>query len=275
MTDATQARIIRTWEPVTVTIAGRPTTLKIKRQTLKEFSNFDRLFARAMNAESDRLVMVRRPGDEMERRERVVLSAQRVSDYQSALDIIETLATEPTTDRMKELITLARTILAEVQPNEHFVIEDDEIKRRRILELTDQERANYERLKQADNESFEQAAMEGLSKYVRVVPGQISIEDDETGEITDVTTGEQLQRALSTSWELIQILLAIKRANTVTDQEKNESGSPSTSKTSSSERDPKATGESPVVAGSAGPLGSATTGDATPSATTPSGSTVM
>lgn len=275
MTDATQARIIRTWEPVTVMIAGRPTKLKIKRQTLKEFSHFDRLFARAMNAESDRLVMVRRPGDEMERRERVVLTAQRVSDYQSALDIIETLATEPTTDRMKELITLARTILAEVQPNEHFVIEDDEIKRRRILELTDQERANYERLKQADNESFEQAAMEGLSKYVRVVPGQISIEDDETGEITDVTTGEQLQRALSTSWELIQILLAIKRANTVSDQEKNESGSPSTSNTSSSERDPKATGESPAVAGSAGPLDSATTVDATPSATTPSGSTVM
>ncbi len=265
-----------TYAPATITIGGHEIALLIKRQSVQEFAAFDRLFFRAMNNEADRLILVRRPGEEMARQERVVLSADRVAAYQASITLIEgsDLASMP--DVVAQLLALVRQILGEVQPNEAWAIDDEEIKRRRRLEMTEQERANYERVQKADQEAFEAAVLQGVTDFIRVVPGQITLQDEDTGAVSDVTTGAQLLRCIgSESGVLFRLLLLIRTANTLGDQEKNASGSRSTSNSSSSARDPKATGELPQIAASAAPLVSVTTGAVTQTVPSPSGSTGM
>ncbi len=265
-----------TYAPATITIGGNEIALLIKRQSVQEFAAFDRLFYRAMNNEADCLILVRRPGEEMARQERVVLSADRVAAYQASITLIEgsDLASMP--DVVAQLLALVHQILGEVQPNEAWAIDDEEIKRRRRLEMTEQERANYERVQKADREAFEAAVLQGVTDFVRVVPGQITLRDVDTGVVSDVTTGAQLLRCIgSDGGVLFRLLLLIRTANTLGDQEKNASGSRSTSSSSSSARDPKATGEPPQIAASAAPLVSVTTGAVTQTVPSPSGSTGM
>lgn len=261
----------RTHAPVVVTIGGREIALRIKRQDVGEFAAFDRLWWRAINGEADRLILVRRPGEEMERQPRVVLSAQKVDEYRAAVEIIAVAGADAET--VPKLIAMVLAILNDVEPREDFVIPDDEIKRRRLLEMTDQERANYERVKKADSEAFETAVRDGLHKFVRVVPGQIALEDED-GQTVDVTTGDQLAQCIGGEPGLLfRLLLEIRRANTLGDDEKNASGSRSTSSSSSNERDLKVTGAPPAVAATADLPGSVMTADATAPATSLSGST--
>lgn len=268
-----------TYEPATLTIAGVEIALRIKRQDVGEAADFDRLFFRAMNPEADRLILVRRPGEEMERVERVVLSADRVNAYRASVALIQAAQTgtlEAATAAAESVAMIANQILNEIQPSEQFVIDDEEIKRRRRLEMTDQERANYERVQAADRAAFEANVRKGLDAYVRVVPGQITLVDEDTGERVDVRTGAQLSRCIgSENGLLFRLLLLIREVNTLGDRAKNGSGSHSISSSSSSGRDPKASGAPPAAAPTVAPPDSATTAAVTPSEPSPSGSMVM
>ena len=265
----------RTYAPASITIAGHPIALRIKRQNINEFAEFDRLWHRAFVREADRLVIVRRPGEEQERRSQIGLSVERQTGYAAALQIIEASPSEKVEEVVAKLVKLCRQILTEVTFSEDWLIPDAEIKRRRMLEMTDQERVNYDRAVAEDQAAFEAAVHKGLKDFVRVVPGQIAIED-EAGQTVEVTTGEQLEQCIGSEPNvLFEILLEIRRANTLSDLEKNGSGSPSTSSLSSSERDLKAHGAPPAPAEAAATTDSATTAGATLLETSASGSTVM
>lgn len=263
----------RTYAPATITIAGHEIELRIKRQNLNEFAAFDRLWWRAFVKEADRFVLVRRPGEEQEREVRAGLTAEQQSGFVSALDRIEASTDETAENKVPQLLMLSRQILVAATTNEPFVIADAEIRRRRLLEMTDQERANYDRAVAADEAAFEAAVRKGLKEFVRVAPGQIAVETED-GATIEVLTGEQLLEHCigSEANVLFDILLKIRAANTLADLEKNDSGSPSTSSPSSSERDPKVHGEPPAAAVTAAAKDSATTAAAMPPVTSPSGS---
>lgn len=275
--------LFRTWEPATIALGARTLRLRVKRMTVDEFAEFDRLFYRVMQRDADRMVLVRRPGEEQERISSVVVSQEQVDGFYATLEMLSQAGTthiarraEQTitpTERAKQLHLLCEAILGAIQPNERFVIEDEEIRRRRLLEMNEHERHNYERMLAEDRAAFETAVCKGLHAFVRVEPGQLSLEN-EVGEVEDVTTGAQLELCLGAFPDhLFRVLMAIRSANALSDDEKNGSGSPSPSESSSNERGPKTPGASSTPAETAVPTPSATTAGATGRAKKPSGGT--
>jgi len=80
----------------------------------------------------------------------------------------------------------------ETTPDGAFVISDEEIQRRRLAELTPEQRAEYERYREDEEQHARAFVTKMIEQHVSVLPGQIEIEDLATGESRDVTTGAEL-----------------------------------------------------------------------------------
>lgn len=266
--------VLRTWEPRTITLNGRPLHLLIKRQRVNEAADFDRLYFRAMHPEADRLIMIRKPGDEQAMVERAVLSIDRLAAYREALRFIEGAAGEAAPEEVAtKLALLVREILTAVEPNEVYVISDAEIVRRRRLEMTDDQRRTYDALRQKDDEAFQVAVQTALYEYVRVPAGQLKLDED--GSLTEVTTGRHLELCLGGQvHKLLEVLALVRAVNVLGDDEKKGWRSRSTSSTGVSEPRPIPTGAPSAPVTPAASTASATPeAVAPPAATSPSGST--
>lgn len=264
------ARRIRTYEPRSIDLGDNTSlTVGIKRLSVTEANLFDRLFWRAMLLESERLVLVRRPGDEQERQTTTAISAARLAELQR-----EAAALADGDGPAVKAFLLAA--LDELRPTDRWVVPDEEIRRRRLLEMTDDQRARYEAIVEEDKRALAAFLSEALAQFVNVHPDQLEIEDAVTGEVTPVTNGEQLARCFGARQDLLQAIVhAIRDVNELSAVQKNGSGSRSTSSTSLPARDPKATGgSSEPTAAPADSSASVTTGAATPTVMNPSGATV-
>lgn len=139
-----------------------------------------------------------------------------------------------------------------------FVISDAEIRRRRLVDMTPEQRADYQR-QHDEEEAFARAFItDAISRYVTVVPGQIE-EVDEAGAAHDVTQGADLVRLYGARMDvLFGVFTAIASENTLSVPQKNDSSSRVASTPSSDAREPN-----PGTAASAADAPSATSGAVT------------
>lgn len=248
-------KTIRAWEPETIEIEparrdgdgniiepAETIRVFVKRLTVDEATKFDRLFWRGVSNEAERLVLVRRPGEEQERQTMAAISSERLETLKNDLS---TLESSP-----EAAFGVLRDLLAELAPTDQFIVPDEEIRRRRLLEMTDAERTRYELVRKQDAEAFGLFLSDALQHFVRVEAGQIEFIDDK--EVTvDVLNGEQLAMCYGARPDILRnISMAIRAHNELTDAAKKDWRSRSASNSSSKERDPKATGGSsaPIAA---------------------------
>lgn len=275
-------KIIRAYEPATIVVEperraedgsivpAETIEIRVKRLTVQESATFDRLFWRGVSPEAERLVLVRRPGEEQQRVADVAMTAARLEALRQ-----EATALEQSGGSAWPLLT---SVLTELMPTDQFLVPDEEIRRRRLVEMTDGERTRYDRLRAEDAEAYGRFLSEALGQFVRVAPGQLAFEED--GEVRDVLDGEQLAKCYGARTNILQqIALAIRAINEMTEAQKNDWRSRSDSSTSSTGRDRTAT-NLPITGTSSAPTAgrvdrsdSAMTGDAMPTAASPSGAT--
>lgn len=240
--------------------------VEVKRLTIDEQATYDRLFWRAIGPEAERVVLVRRPGEEQERTSGSAISAARLAELLMQLPALE--------QAPADALPVLRTVLDELVPTDQFLIPDDEIRRRRLIEMTDGERARYERLRADDSEAYARYLSEGLRKFVKVPPGQLEYVD-EHGVVTPVTNGEQLALCYGSRPEVLrQISFAIRAVNEMTEAQKKGWRSRSASSSFSPERGLIVTGDG--LAPIAEPVdrsGSVTSAAVMPTETAPSGLT--
>lgn len=265
---------IVSYENVPIDIDGDSITIQVKRLSIEEHATFDRMFWRGVLSESDRLVLVRRPGEELARTEAPALTESRLAALQAQ---VETLAESP--EDLAAAYTKARTeltkLVADLTPGSAFVVSDEEIRRRRLVEMTEEQRASYERLRMEDVQAYASFLDEAIGQYIRIPAGEVSWVDADTNAESDVITGKDFARCFGARAEVLQqVALAIRSVNQLSDLEKNDWRSRFASRPSSTGRGQTATGASPDrTVGRADPSGSATSAGATPTAASPSGAT--
>lgn len=269
---------VNTWEPATFvyTPAQRDATgaittpavlveVEIKRLTVNESGAFDALWYDAMVGKADRLISARRD-DELAQR---IISAVSADELEAAEREAARLATlEPASAGVAAREAYV-ALLERLQPTDVFVIPLAEVRRRRLAEMSAEDRARYDAALEADRKAQIALIERAITDYVRVKPGQMFIDD------LEVTTGADLGRAIGSRGDVTSELLALVRGiNLMNDAEKKAWRSRSTSRTSSSTRDREAPGSSPEgVALSVSAAGSAASEGAMPTAASPSGVT--
>jgi hypothetical protein len=104
---------------------------------------------------------------------------------------------------------------------EIFTVSDDEIRRRRLIEMSDDERARYEQ-QAAEDDAYTSAFCEDvIRRYVWIKPGVKVIFDIEGGQPIDVSTGESIVRAFAGNLDIMRELVrAIKDENTLSAADK-------------------------------------------------------
>lgn len=78
---------------------------------------------------------------------------------------------------------------------EDWSIPDDEIRRRRLLNMTADERAEYERVVQEDEAAALEFLVQTITAHLRLEPGQVQTVDEATNDERDVLTGEDFVAA--------------------------------------------------------------------------------
>jgi hypothetical protein len=152
-----------------------------------------------------------------------------------------------------------------------FAISAEEIRRRRLVEMTDEQRAEYNRLHDEEEAFAAQLMEEMLSRHLRIKPGQIEVEDpDGVLPSAEVRTGEEFVRMFGGRDEVLGAAFrAIYIQNILPESVKNSLSSQSASQPGSSgseQTDPKVSGLRPDArAESASSEGSATSEAATAS----------
>lgn len=128
--------------------------LRIARFTVEEGKAFNRDWARVMDPPSGRFIFRKTEGDEQ----------------------------------------IKTSTLRRGQPVETFLVDDDEVRRRRLQEMTPTDRATF--LEQADADAaFEYDFLVTLiTAHVSVAPGQCVKFEDDKSQMTDVRTGADLVR---------------------------------------------------------------------------------
>jgi hypothetical protein len=97
----------------------------------------------------------------------------------------------------------------------NYKIDAEEVARRRLVEMTDDERKRYDAL-DAEDEAFSKKFLaESIRQYVTVEDGELSYED-ENGEEVTVRTGVQLLKLYGARRDVLaQLIRAIWQENTV------------------------------------------------------------
>jgi hypothetical protein len=158
------------------------------------------------------------------------------------------------------------------------VIPDEEIRRRRLLEMNAEERAKFEELDAADERFIVDFCAKAIAEHVWVKPGIRLMLEDAQGVQRQLTTGQDLVEAFAGNATLQRALVnAIEEENALSAEEKKRSRLRSALSTSSPASSPPADGVAPdATAKPVNGKDSAASGPASEAlATIPSGSTVM
>lgn len=232
---------IRTWDKVEITIdaeAKPPTTIEIlcKRMGQKEFGEFDRRFWRSFTSEAERRVLVRRDGPEMETTNSAAISDMGLMEARRRF-----LAFPAESAALADYVglrTLTAEILETLTSTDRFVIDDEEIRRRRLVEMTAEQFAEYERVRACDQDVFTDFQDDAIRNYIRVPKGQLRLTivnpDDATEESVPVLTGDQFLQCFGGRPDVLrQVIVAIRETCSLTEAQKKTSRSRSGSTTSS------------------------------------------
>lgn len=105
-----------------------------------------------------------------------------------------------------------------------FVITDEEIRRRRLVEMTAEQREEYERLHDEEEQFAGRFISEQLAAHLVLAPGQITEGDGE--DEREITSGADFVRIYGGRRDVLQAaLMAIRVQNTLPESLKNDSSS--------------------------------------------------
>lgn len=160
---------------------------------------------------------------------------------------------------------------------EVFVIDDDEIRQRRLREMSPEARAQFDAMALAEADASYDFLVGTVRQFVRVAPGQTPVlfEPADGDPVREIQSGEDLVAVLGGDWRRLRTLAtAVWAENNLSGALKKGFRSRSASSTSSAEPGTAAPGQRPDgIAAPAAPEASVATEAATaPSATIPSGS---
>lgn len=200
MTTTPKLTLVAGVYPTALSIDGVSIDATVTRFTLEQFSEFKRGWNRMHEPHSARLVALRMPGEERE----MVGTGQTESDG---------------------------------SPRMRFVIDEAEIVRRRLVEMTPEQRAEYDRLHDEEEAFAAQFIQNMLAKHLRITAGQIDVKDaDGTHE---VTTGEEFARLFGGRDDVLaQAMRAIYAENMLPERLKNALSSQRASQSGSTASDP-------------------------------------
>lgn len=158
-------------------------------------------------------------------------------------------------------------------PDGKFLLSDDLIRARRLMEMSDDEREDFDRREDEEEAFSVQFLTRSITDYIAVEPEQL-YEDGQDGKPRSITTGADMLRLFGgRSDVLAQLLRAIDVENTWSTAGKNALRSLSASARSSDAPQPVAVGPKPEpTAADAGTAASAPTEDADAQARTRSSS---
>lgn len=254
---------IRSYHPTTVEIDGQTLQVRIGRFSVGNLSEYSRLETAMSESREDRLLLVRRTPEELER---ITPTEADTDEHGALLARAEGLEARATTDGkdafLLEVFSFVRSVVERLKPTERYRIPDDEIRRRRNQDLTPEQRVELAQYRQEEQDAYEAFLTFCIRDFVTIAPGQFEFEDEDSGDVTPITTGAQVLQFFGGRADLLrQLLHAVRRENLSTAEEKKAWRSRSASTRSSVARGPEADGPTPD--GAATPAG---TEDSAPSA---------
>jgi len=210
--------------------------IRVRRFTLEQLQTFSAARKRAQDYPAERLIYRKPDGDEQ---------AKEPMTYQGA------------------------TVMVPAVP-------DVEIRRRRLAEMTDEQREAFEREEEAVEARIAAFHRDAITEHVWVKPGVRLVVEDESGETRDVRSGADLLAVFGGNVTTLKALSdAVFEENTLSAEAKKKSRSLSASMSSSPASPPTAAGAAPAgTAAAAEPKGSAVSAGVTDvPGPSPSGST--
>jgi hypothetical protein len=243
---------IQPFHPSTLLIDQQAVRIRVARFDIDAFSAFRRDYARIDDAAADRPLKIRLPGDEQAMRPVV---RPRTEAETAAADVLARVRARLSDD---EYVALADVLPAE-PTKDVFVIPDEEIRARRLAEMSSEARAAYDRAHDEEEQFAKNFIAGAVRNYVMVEDGEIEITED--GRVRSLTTGTDLVRFFGARAEVMNAAVhAIWIENTASDALKNVWRSLSGFADSSAGHDRAAAGQTPApTAASADPGPSATT----------------
>lgn len=209
--------------------------IRVKRFTVDEYAVFVRDFRQCANRPSNARLARKPNGDEQEKR---------------------------------DVLDAAGKVIAQ-----EFVISDDDVKMRRLSEMDETDRSEYDDMDREEEAFAMKFTVDMISKYVSVEPDQI-FEDQADGSTKTVTTGADMLRIFGGREDIVrQMLSAVRQENTLSSPAKKILRSLSASARFSDARRLAAVGQKPeLTADAAASAASVQTEDVIAPATIPSGS---
>jgi hypothetical protein len=236
--------LIKSYFPTTLEIDGVDLQLRIARFDVKQAHHFERLLTRARRKDADRMLLIRKPGAELERQHMTAMTAEGLAEFRAAIEALRQRLRSPGPDEVpptaEEVLKGLELVAPLLQPTDQFIVDDEEIRRRRWAELDDAGRKKYDALVREDEEAFDLFVTEALGRYVRVDPGMEFEHEAADGTVTvqPVKTGADLSRCFGGRQDFISALVRrVREENRIGDALKNALRSRSASAPSSSAND--------------------------------------
>ena len=251
---------VQTYYPVTVPIDGEPIACRIARLSAREFFTFAKEFDRVSDPVSERKITIRVTDEELAKHP-VPRARTRAEDAaQEALEELRTgLAGLENGAVLTGLLTHVEAALPPEPTSEEFVISDEEIRKRRLEEMTDVHRAAWEKTDAEDERFAASFIVDTVARYVTVEPGEIEVDD------APLTSGADLVRVFGGQTAALKALVrAVREENVLPTALKNAWRSARATTPSSNTPDLAVPGTAPgKTAASAEPKGSAPAAAAT------------
>lgn len=155
------------------------------------------------------------------------------------------------------------------------IVSDEEVHRRRLAEMTEEQRANYDRLYEESERTVAVFHEKTIRDHIKIPPHVTLVFELEDGTERQLRTGADLVEAFAGNWATLKALGdAVYEENTMSAEAKKKSRLLSDLTTSSPASIPTADGDAPAaIAASVATTGTAPSGAAMdPSVMTPSGS---
>jgi hypothetical protein len=241
----------QTGYPTQVPIDGTLIRITVNRLTVGEASAFRRAYDRFLQKDSVRRVSIRRDGEEMQKQAVPRARTEAEAAAAVALARFDELSPRPAiAPELQDVLAACRGLVPADPIDEAFVIPLDEIRRRRIAEMSVEERAQFEALEQREDDDVDRFLTETVSRFVSVEPGQLVETDLASGEVSSVTTGEQLVGIFGARQDVLLGLVDMVRIeNTIPEASKKALRSLFASSVSSSApaKDPAGNGPAPTA----------------------------
>lgn len=237
---------IRPFHTTEVDLEGRPLKVRIARFTVGHLSEYSRLEAAMTAQREDRLLLVRRTPEELER---ITPTDTQADEHRELLERVSALEAKADGERdafVTETFALLRSVVTRLTPVERYRIPDDEIRRRRDQDLTPEQRVELEQYRKEEADAAEAFMRYVIGEFVSIAPGQLEFEDADTGAVTPITSGADVLAYFGGQVSFLrQLMQAVRRENLSTEEEKKAWRSRSASTRSSAVRDLGADGPRP------------------------------